>query len=70
MCLGSKHADVAFVDESSSHCGCLSTMIHSLIAGQAPLPRQRGGALLPPSRSSYHPGSRQASLLQAVAWVV
>ncbi len=45
-------------------------MIHSLVAGQAPLPRQRGGALLPPSRSSSHPGSRQASLLQAVAWVV
>ncbi len=21
-CLGSKHAEVAFVDESSSHCGC------------------------------------------------
>ncbi len=46
-CLGSKHAEGAFVDESSSHCGCSSRS-----CGQAPLPRQRGGALLLPSRSS------------------
>ncbi len=54
-CLGSKHAEVVFVDESSSHCGCSSRS-----CGQAPLPRQRGGALLPPSRSSSRPGCRQA----------
>ncbi len=40
-CLGSKHAEVAFVDESSSHCGCSSRS-----CGQAPLPRQRGGAVI------------------------
>ncbi len=39
-CLSSKHAEVAFVDESSSHCGCSSRS-----CGQAPLPRQRGGAV-------------------------
>ncbi len=43
------------MDESSSHCGCSSRS-----CGQAPLPRQRGGALLPPSRSSSRPGCRQA----------
>ncbi len=54
-CLGSKHAEVAFMDESSSHCGCSSRS-----CGQAPLPQQRGGPLLPPSRSSSRPGCRQA----------
>ncbi len=54
-CLGSKHAEVVFVDESSSHCGCSSRS-----CGQAPLPRQMGVALLPPSRSSSRPGCRQA----------
>ncbi len=33
---------------------------HLGVAGQAPLPRQRGGSLLPPSRSSSRPGCRQA----------
>ncbi len=54
-CLGSKHAEVAFVDESSSHCGCSYRS-----CGQVPLPRQRGGALLPSSRSSSRPGCREA----------
>ncbi len=40
------------------------------VAGQAELPRQRGGALLPLSRSSSRPGCRQTSLRQAVVWVV
>ncbi len=39
-CLGSMHAEVAFEDESSSHRGCSSRS-----CGQAPLPRQRGGAV-------------------------
>ncbi len=43
------------MDESSSHCGCSSWS-----CDQAPLPRQRGRALLPPSQSSSHPGCRQA----------
>ncbi len=42
-CLGSKHAEVAFLAESSSHCWCSSQS-----CGQTPLPRRRGGALLLP----------------------
>ncbi len=40
------------------------------VAGQARLPQQRGGALLPLSRSSSRPGCRKASLRQAVVRVV
>ncbi len=56
---------LAFVDESFSHSGCSSRS-----CGQAPLPRQRGAALLPPSRSSSRPGCRQArsTLGYRVVW--
>ncbi len=42
---------------------------HVGVAGQAPLPRQRGGDLLPQSRSSSRPADRRG-LLQAVSRVV
>ncbi len=63
-CLGSKHAEVAFVDESSSHCRCSSRS-----CGQALLPRQRLPPLSP-SRSSSRPATDRRGLLQAVARVV
>ncbi len=40
-------------------CHLLIVDAHLGVAGQAPLPRKRGGALLPSSQSSSRPGCRQ-----------
>ncbi len=53
-CLGSKHAEVAFVDESSSHCNA-----HLGVAARLRY-LDKGAELLPPSRSSSRSGCRQA----------
>ncbi|KAL0198781.1 hypothetical protein M9458_007321, partial [Cirrhinus mrigala] len=54
-CLGTKHAEAAFVDESCSHCGRMTigelrTRLHFL---------QRGGVPVPLPRSSVPPGKRR-----------